>query len=82
MGWQMDKYLKFRLDFSISISPAFCFLLEVQYGRTKEVFSLQSERRVFVSSLRSHGLYSPWNSPGQNTGIGIPLSRGSFQPKD
>ena len=21
-------------------------------------------------SLRSHGLYSPWNSPGQNTGVG------------
>ena len=23
-----------------------------------------------VNSLRSHGLYSPWNSPGQNTGVG------------
>ena len=22
------------------------------------------------SSLRPHGLYSPWNSPGQNTGVG------------
>ena len=21
-------------------------------------------------SLRPHGLYSPWNSPGQNTGVG------------
>ena len=21
-------------------------------------------------SLQSHGLYSPWNSPGQNTGVG------------
>ena len=36
MGWQMNEYLKFRLDFPISISPAFCFLLEVQYGRTKK----------------------------------------------
>ena len=25
---------------------------------------------VMSSSLRHHGLYSPWNSPGQNTGIG------------
>ena len=25
---------------------------------------------VMSSSLRSHGLYSPWNSPGQNTGVG------------
>ena len=22
------------------------------------------------STLRLHGLYSPWNSPGQNTGVG------------
>ena len=25
-----------------------------------------------------HGLYSPWNSPGQNTGVGIFLSPGDL----
>ena len=31
----------------------------------------QSESRSVVSdSLRPHGLHSPWNSPGQNTGMG------------
>ena len=31
----------------------------------------ESERRSVVSdSLRPHGLYSPWNSPGQNIGVG------------
>ena len=31
----------------------------------------ESESRSVVSnSLRPHGLYSPWNSPGQNTGLG------------
>ena len=31
----------------------------------------ESESRSVVSdSLRLHGLYSPWNSPGQNTGVG------------
>ena len=31
----------------------------------------ESASRLFVSnSLRPHGLYSPWNSPGQNTGVG------------
>ena len=25
---------------------------------------------VMSNSLRPHGLYSPWNSPGQNTGVG------------
>ena len=32
----------------------------------------RSESRLVVSSsLQPHGLYSPWNSPGQNTGVGI-----------
>ena len=31
---------------------------------------------VMSDSLRPHGLYSPWNSPGQNTGVG---SLSSFQ---
>ena len=31
----------------------------------------ESESRSVVShSLRPHGLHSPWNSPGQNTGVG------------
>ena len=30
-----------------------------------------SESRSVVSdTLRPHGLYSPWTSPGQNTGVG------------
>ena len=36
-----------------------------------------SESHSFVSnSLLPHGLYSPWNSPGQNTGVlAIPFSK-------
>ena len=39
-----------------------------------------SESRSVVSnSLRPHGLYSPWNSPGQNTGMGsLSLFQGIF----
>ena len=42
---------------------------------------------VMSDSLRLHGLYSPWNSPGQNMGIlsqwvAFPFSRGSSQPRD
>ena len=34
-------------------------------------FEIESESRSVVSdSLRPHGLYSPCNSPGQNTGVG------------
>ena len=43
-----------------------------------------SESHLAVSdSLRPHGVYSPWNSPGQNTGMGaFPFSTGSSQPRD
>ena len=40
----------------------------------------ESESRSLVSnSLRPHGLYSPWNSPGQNPGVGgLSLLQGIF----
>ena len=40
----------------------------------------ESDRCSVVSdSLRPHGLYSPWNSPGQNTGVGsLSLSPGDL----
>ena len=39
-----------------------------------------SENHLVVSnSLWAHGLYSPWNSPGQNTGVGgLSLLQGIF----
>ena len=36
-------------------------------------------RSAVFNSLRPHGLYSPWNSPGQNTGVGsLSLLQGIF----
>ena len=32
--------------------------------------SLCESHSVMSDSLQPHGLYSPWNSPGQNTGVG------------
>ena len=32
--------------------------------------TLSESRSVVSDSLRPHGLYGPWNSPGQNTGVG------------
>ena len=38
---------------------------------------------VMSDSLQPHGLYSPWNSPDNNTGVGsCSLLQGIFQPKD
>ena len=45
-------------------------------------FQIQCESEslsVVSNCLRSHGLYSPWNSPGQNTGVGsLSLLQGIF----
>ena len=38
---------------------------------------------VLSYSLWPHGLYSPWNSPGQNTGVGsLSLLQGIFPTRD
>ena len=40
---------------------------------------LESESHSFMSnSLRPHGLYSPWNSPGKNTEVGSLSLRGDL----
>ena len=48
------------------------------------VFGESESRSIVSNSLRPHGLYSPWNSPGQNTGVGsrsLPPGESS-QPRD
>ena len=38
---------------------------------------------VVSNSLEPHGLYSPWNSPGQNTGMGsFSLLQGIFPTQE
>ena len=46
----------------------------------EEVLPLEGESySVMSESLQPHGLYSPWNSPGQNTGVGsLSLLQGIF----
>jgi len=43
---------------------------------------VSESRWVLSDSFRPHGLYSPWNSPGQNTGVGNhSLLQGIFKPR-
>ena len=35
-----------------------------------QILKWSESRSVMPDSLQSHGLCSPWNSPGQNTGVG------------
>ena len=53
-----------------------------KYFYHKERFYSKSEGRSVVSdSLRSHGLYSPCNSSGQNIGVGtLSLREGNGTP--
>ena len=55
-------------------------LLSEQPGKPGLWDESESEGHSVVSdSLRPHGLYSPWNSPGQNTGVGsLSLLQGIF----
>ena len=46
-------------------------------------FQVSSESCPVMSySLQPHGLSSPWDSLGQNTGVGSLISWGSSQPRD
>ena len=47
--------------------------------KTFNLFVISESHSVVSDSLRPRGLYSPWNSPGQNTGVGsLPLIQGIF----
>ena len=52
------------------------------YGHSSFSFLRKSESEslsVMSDFLRPHGLYSPWNSPGQNTGVDrLSLLQGIF----
>ena len=53
---------------------------ESEYTVVSALFNEKSESSsVMSNSLRPHGLYSPWKSPGQNTGVGsLSLLQGIF----
>ena len=47
--------------------------------RSTMTVSVSESQSVVSDSLWSHGLYNPWNSPGQNTGMGsLSLLQGIF----
>ena len=55
------------------------FLPNVVFQLEMENRFVKVSRSVVSDSLRPHGLYSPWNSPGQNTGVAsLSLLQGTF----
>ena len=66
--------------FITSFSPDNFPSFKSEYSR-KDKWS--KSHSVMSDYLRPHGLYSSWNSLGQNTGMGsCSLSRGYSQPRD
>ena len=54
-------------------------LYRLSYREDPKVAQKKKIQKVVSDSLRPHGLYSPWNSPGQNTGVGsLSLLQGIF----
>ena len=44
---------------------------------------MSESHSVMSNSLPPHGLYGPWNSPGQNIGVGsVLVPEGSSQTRD
>ena len=62
------------------INYRYSSLLPYSTSQSLRKWKCESESRSVVSnSLGPHGLYSPWNSPGQNTGVGsLSLLQGIF----
>ena len=53
-----------------------CKMVEI---KVKSLIHESESHSVVSNSLRPHGLYSSWNSPGQNTGVGsLSLLQGIF----
>ena len=66
-----------RIGHSIS---GFVSLIQCKLSKFNYWYKSESETRSAVSnSLWLHGVYSPWNSPGQNTGVdSLSLLQGIF----
>ena len=53
------------------------------FKKLNESIKWSESHSVVSDSLRPHGLYSPWNSPGHDTGVGsLSLLQGSSQPRE
>ena len=58
--------------------------VNINLYRTRNCICMKNESEshsVVSDSLQLHGLYSWWNSPGQNTGVGSSLLQGISPPE-
>ena len=60
----------FQIFFPTQSFRKFKLALNHLYYFPHAIHFSNDSRSVMSNSLQPHGLYSPWNSPGQNTGVG------------
>ena len=71
----MKYYSKIKSDAAFIYVKTWLNFTNMMLCERKWKWKLLSHVRLFAT----HGLYSPWNSPGQNTGVGsLFLLQGSF----
>ena len=66
MAFNSKKYTYLVLEYILPYSGVWDVFVFIKLQSESENESCS----VVSNSLRSHGLHSLWNSPGQNTGVG------------
>ena len=73
MGWAL-RYILCKAERGKKVSLGCCHVCKNGYKYIYThtfIYTWVCEScSVMCNSLQPHGLYSPWNSPGQNTGVG------------
>ena len=83
IGINYDEVAHTRSIVSLSVSNQLCTESLVMLIKSFYCDKESESCLVLSDSLQPHGWYSPWNSPGQNTGVvAFPFSRGLSQPSD
>ena len=75
------RWILYQLSYSLDLLlQSHCLIHIPDLYSILHSYESESESRSVVSnSLRPHGLYSPWNSRGQNTGVSsLSLLQGIF----
>ena len=76
IGSQIKRYL--NLDIVVMAMDSLSDFSSLGFATIK-LYNESESHSVVSDSLWRHGLYSPWNSPGQNTGMGrLSLLQGIF----
>ena len=86
--WCLNSHVRIQTDPCSKIparSTGHCLCFDWWFGSKKNCFNLNSTCFLFTQSCPTlcDPMDCPWNSPGQNTGVGsLSFSRGSSQPRD